>query len=78
MNGRIYSEELFKKELEKLKMGFYYCPHCYSNNLSCAVGGFVLFYDYNCTDCDETFNRNKSLTKSEVRNKKINSILKNN
>ena len=78
MNGRIYSEEIFKQELAKLEMGFCYCPYCFSNNLSNNLSWFVLFYDYNCYDCGKIFSRNKSLAKNEVRNKKINTILKNN
>lgn len=29
MNNRIYSEEVFKKEIEKLKLKYYFCPDCF-------------------------------------------------
>ena len=76
MSSRIYPDEIFEKEFEKLRLGLCYCPYCFNNNLSNKDGPFQLFYDYICLDCDEKFYANECLNKSDVRDKKIDRVLK--
>ena len=43
MNNRIYSEEVFRKEIEKLKLKYYFCPDCFGNDLTDRLNHLQLF-----------------------------------
>jgi hypothetical protein len=51
MNNRIYSEEFFRKEIEKLKLKYYFCPDCFSNDLTDRIDYLQLFGNYYCMSC---------------------------
>lgn len=76
MNNRIYSEEVYKKEIEKLKLKYYYCPKCLGNDLTDKVEYLQLVGNFYCERCKQTFNKSLALTKSKIREIKINKILK--
>lgn len=76
MNSRIYSQEVFEREIERLKLGHYYCPKCFENSLTTTVGFFTLFLNYHCEKCKQTFPKYQALSKEKVREIKINRILK--
>ena len=76
MNNRIYSEEVFRKEIEKLKLKYYFCPDCFGNELTDRIGYLQLFGNYYCKTCQHTFNKSEALTKERVREIKINKILR--
>lgn len=65
--------DLFEGPL--IGIGNLHCPYCLSNNLTDRVDYVVLFDEFSCSICHETFDRKKALTKNQVRNKKINDIL---
>jgi transposase-like protein len=75
MSGRVYPAELFEEQVRQFNMKKLHCPYCLSNNLTDRVDYVVLFYEFSCSICHETFDRKKALTKNQVRNKKINDIL---
>lgn len=75
MNNRIYSQEIFEREIEKLKMGLLYCPKCLTNNLTDKTGYFQLFIEYKCLNCECLFDRKLAIHKSDIRNMKIDKIL---
>lgn len=72
--GRVYTAELYE-EHRQFNMRNSYCPYCLSNNLTDRVDYVVLFDEFSCSICHETFNRKSALTKNQVRDKKINNIL---
>jgi len=77
-NSRIYDEKIFKDKIEKLRTEYYYCPHCFANNLtSITSGGAILIHDYLCINCNETFDIILALTKTEIRELKLNKLLSN-
>ncbi len=77
MSSRIYSEETYQREIDRLKLGYLHCPECYSKNIDYKTDeGFTLFHDYICKDCKRSRSKNDFLTLSQVRNKKINKLLK--
>jgi len=75
MNNRIYSEEVFKKEIENLKLKYYFCPDCFANDITDRVGQLQLFGNYYCKSCQHTFPKSDALTKDKIREIKINKIL---
>jgi hypothetical protein len=76
MNNRIYPEEVFKKEIEKLKLKYYYCPKCFGNDLTDKVEYLQLIGNYYCKSFKHTFSTMERFTKDKVREIKINKILK--
>ena len=76
MNNRIYSEEAFRKEIENLKLKYYFCPDCFGNELTDTIDHLQLIKNYYCKNCKHTFNKSEALTKERVREIKINKILK--
>ena len=76
MNSRIYPQEVFEREIERLKLGYYYCPECYENSLTDRIGYLQLFGNYCCKKCQLTFPKQEALTKEKIREIKINKILK--
>jgi len=76
MSGRIYSAEIFQKELERYQMGYSHCPKCFGNNLTNKEGHFLFFQDYKCLDCSNLFYKESALTRQKIRNKKIECLLK--
>ena len=75
MNNRIYSQETFQREVEKLKLKYYFCPDCFENDLTDRINHLQLFGNYYCKSCKHTFNKSEALTKDKVREIKINKIL---
>ena len=78
MSSRIYPEEVFRKEIEKLKLKYYFCPYCFGNDLTdkTVLNRIQLFVDYYCKTCHRTFPKFEALTKEKIREIKINKILK--
>jgi transposase len=76
MNSRIYSKEVFDREIERLKLGYYYCPECFQNSLTDRIEQLQLFGNYCCKNCGLLLSKNEALTKEKVREIKINKILK--
>lgn len=76
MNSRIYSEEMYREEIERLKLNYYHCPVCFGNSLSNVIGNLQLFENYHCKNCQHLFNKSEALTKDKVRGIKIDKILK--
>jgi len=83
MNSRIYPKEVFNAEINKLlNQGRIYCPDCYSINI---LDVSLTYSKYNtkskvrelrkCGRCSGIFKSSEILTKSEVRNKKIDEVL---
>ena len=79
----IYTKEVFNSEIKKLlDQGRLYCPDCYSINIL-DVSLTYSKYDIKsrvrglrkCDRCSGVFKSNEILTKSEVRNKKIDEVL---
>ena len=77
MSGRVYPIEVFERELDRLRIKYYYCPKCHSNNISSAHGYFTLIHEYKCLNCKSIFEKSESLTLSDIRNTKIDICLKN-
>jgi ribosomal protein L37AE/L43A len=75
MNSRIYTEKSFRKEIEKLKLKYYFCPNCFGNDLTDRIDYLQLFGNYYCKTCQLTFDKFEALTKDKVREIKINNIL---
>lgn len=63
------------REIERLKVGYYYCPKCFKNNLSNKSGHFYLFDGYFCYFCNSSFLQKNALTKQDIREVKIDKIL---
>ncbi len=76
MSGRIYSKEIFQKQFDIYKMCYLYCPNCFGNNLTSKEGHFMLFQDYKCLDCNKLFYKEDALTRQNIRNRKIECLLK--
>jgi transposase-like protein len=76
MSSRIYPKEVFDREVDRLRSKYYYCPKCYSNNISNADGYFTLVYEYKCYGCKNVFLKKEALTLNDIRNLKINKIIK--
>ena len=53
-----------------------YCPNCHSPNIGCMDGQFTLFHDYKCYDCNKIFPKHKVVKIQEIRDIKIDQILK--
>lgn len=77
MNSRIYPSEIFEKEFMKIQ-GKIYCPNCYSFNINS-------YFPYieskkrgslSCKICNKRCKLDQLLTTNEVRDKKINEVIK--
>jgi transposase-like protein len=77
MSGRIYSQDKYDLENIRLKSGYFICPMCNRNNISNQSGPFTLFLDYMCRKCNKIFPKDEVLTIPNLRNKKIDEILRN-
>lgn len=77
MSGnRIYSNEIYLKEIEKLKMRLLYCPICYCNNISDSSNKvFKYINDYYCNNCERAMDKRSFLHKSDIRNIQIDKII---
>lgn len=80
MNSRIYPPEIFEKEVMKLQ-GKIYCPNCYSFNISSVISYFPYIESkkrgcLSCRCCNQRCRPNQLLTINEVRNKKIDGVIK--
>ena len=78
MNGRIYSQEVFEKALLDLQRGEMYCSNCFSNDLDYKERdtNIVYIHDYKCYSCFNMIHKSDILSKSQVREKKIDRVLK--
>lgn len=88
MNSRIYPKDLLDKAInDYLKKN--YCPFCYNFLIGSVILQHTATYilkgdlssrgnsdDIWCKDCKLKLDRDKLLTKEEVRNEKINEVLK--
>lgn len=80
MNSRIYPSEIFEKEVMKIQ-GKIYCPNCYSFNIISVISYFPYIESkkrgsVSCKTCNKRYNPNQLLTINEVRNKKIDEVIK--
>lgn len=81
MNNRIYPKSVFDKAIKdfELKLNNYYCPKCFNNNCVSDVDketGTIYLEQYKCHNCSSLFDFSDALTKQDVRNKKIDIVLK--
>ena len=78
MNKRLYNEGVFNKALEDYmeRSSDKYCYYCYSNNLEKTYNHYAMSGDYRCLDCSKYFSQGMALSKQEMRNFKINDVLK--
>ena len=80
MNSRVYPAEIFEVEVAKLQ-GKIYCPNCYSFNVISVISYFPYIESkkrgsLSCKTCNKRCKSNQLLTINEVRNKKINEVIK--
>jgi hypothetical protein len=82
MNSRIYPEGLLDKAInDYLKKN--YCPFCYNFLIGSVIQHTATYVssrdnssDIWCKDCKIKFDRSNLLTKEEIRNEKIDEVLK--
>jgi DNA-directed RNA polymerase subunit RPC12/RpoP len=83
MNTRIYPQNVFLEQVEKLKnRDKIYCPNCYS----LVIDTFMSYSKYDlqskvrnvkkCISCGKVHKSDSILTLIDVRNKKIDEVLK--
>ena len=81
MNSRIYPKEVLENAINEY-LGKIYCPHCYSF----VIDSVLSYAKYNikskvrnikyCNSCERHTKSNDLLSKSEIRTKKIDEVLK--
>ncbi len=80
MNNRIYPKSIFDKAMKDydLKIRNLHCPKCLDNYLGYVDEhtGTIYLNDYKCYMCSNVFDMSDALTKQDVRNKKIDIVLK--
>lgn len=81
MNNRIYTKEVFEKEIQRLN-GKIYCPNCHSSSTTFNESYFPCTAStkrglINCSNCRSNFEVCDLLSLDDIREKKINEVLKN-
>lgn len=80
MNNRIYPKYVMDQAIRslELKLNNHYCPKCFNNNISDVdkENGTIYLEQYKCHNCSRLFDFSDVLTKQDVRNKKIDIVLK--
>ena len=79
MSSRIYTKGLFDSVILESELKLRYCPTCSKNDLSTIFnqGQLKLFGDrYYCPNCDKVVHKSETDTLQNIRDKKINKILK--
>lgn len=81
MNTRVYPPEIYQKALNDL-LGKKYCPHCYSDTKKITLSYSSLNIRSSvrnvkrCECCKKVLNDTELLNKQDIRNKKIEEVLK--
>jgi hypothetical protein len=73
MNNRIYDKDIYKNQftMTSIIMTKLSCPHCYSLDIGVVKGDTCI-----CNSCKSIIEFKELLTQPQVRNKKIEDILK--
>ena len=73
MNKRIYDKEVYKSQvtMHRIIIGKLSCTHCYSSDIGVVKGDTCI-----CNSCKSIIEFEELLTTPQVRNKKIDDILK--
>lgn len=71
MNSRIYPENMYIEQILRVQFGKLSCPNCYSNDI-----GSIKKDICKCNSCKIEIDFKNLLTPLELRNRKIEDILK--